>query len=92
LGQLRPLGSCRRSPMLAPIAPRGPSSLEARRFFPACVGYIGGATIGAQGQTAREGLTWWMTTQLHGTTTTRTTTSSHFRCTCASSGNPMIYN
>ena len=35
---------------------------------------------------------WWMTTQLHDTATTCTITPSRFRCICASSGNPMIYN
>jgi len=75
-----------------PFAPRGPSCPEAQRFFPARVGYLGGAASGAQGQTAGERLAWWMTMQLHGTATMRTTTPSRFRCTCASSGNPVIYN
>jgi len=56
------------------------------------VGYLGGAASGAQGRTTGEGLVWWMTTQLHGTATTRTTTPSRFRYICASSGNPVIYN
>jgi len=87
-----PYGSRRRSPTLAPFAPCGPSSPEAQRFFPARVGYLGGAASGAQGRTTREGLVWWTTMQLHGTAITRTTTPSRFRCICASSGNPMIYN
>jgi len=87
-----PLGSRRCSSTLAPIAPRGPRGPEPQRFFPVCVGYLGGAAFGAEGQTVREGLMWWMTTQLHGTATTRTTTLSRFCCTCASSGNPVIYN
>ena len=87
-----PLGNHHHSPTLVPIAPRGPSSPEAQHFFPARVGYLRGATSVAQGQTKGEGLAWWMTTQLHDTATTRTTTSSRFRCTYASSGNPVIYN
>jgi len=87
-----PSGSHRRSPMLAPFAPRGPSSPEAQHFFPARVGYLGGATSRAQGRTAGEGLLWWTTMQLHDTATTRTTTPSCFRCIYASSGNPVIYN
>jgi len=86
------LGSHRYTPTLAPIAPHGRSSLEAQHFFPARVGYLAGATFGAQGRTMAEGLAWWTTMQLHGTTTTRTTTPSRFCCTCASSSNPMIYN
>jgi hypothetical protein len=78
--------------MLTPIAPRGPSSPEAQCFFRARVGYLKGAASRAQGQTAQEGLTWWMTTQLHDTATMRTTTPSRFRCTYVSSGNPVIYN
>jgi len=85
------LGSRCRSPMLAPIAPRGPSSPEVQHFFLERVGYLGGAASRAQGRNVGEALAWWMTTQLYGTTT-RTTTSSRFRCTCASSGNPVIYN
>ena len=73
-------------------APRGPSSLEAQHFFSARVGYLKGAASRAQGRTAREGLTWWMTMQLHGTTTMHTTTLSRFCCIYASSGNPLIYN
>jgi len=87
-----PLGSRRRSPTLMSFAPRGSSSPEAQRFFPARVGYLGGAASGAQGRTAGEGLVWWTTTQLDGTATTRTNTPSRFRCICASSGNPVIYN
>jgi len=49
-----PSGSRRRSPTLAPFAPRGPSSPEAQRFFPARVGYLRGAASGAQGRTAGE--------------------------------------
>ena len=87
-----PLGSRRRSPTLMPFAPHGPSSPEAQRFFPARVGYLSGAASGARGQTTGEGLAWWTTTQLHSTATMRTTTPSRFRCICASSGNPGIYN
>jgi len=87
-----PLGSRHRSSTLTPIAHRGPSRPEARHFFPAHVGNLGGAASGAQGQTVREGLTWWTTMQLHDTATTRTSTLSRFCCTYASSGNPVIYN
>jgi len=87
-----PSGSRHRSPTLAPFAPCVPSSLEVQRFFPARVGYLGGAASGAQGLTTGEGLAWWMTMQLHDTAITRTTTPSRFRCTCASTGNPVIYN
>jgi len=45
---LTPLGSRRRSPMLTLIAPHRPGSPEAQRFFPARVGYLGGAAFGAQ--------------------------------------------
>jgi len=87
-----PSGSHRRSPTLAPFAPRGPCSPEAQRFFPARVGYLRGTTSRAQGRTMGEGLVWWTTTQLHGTAIMCTTTPSRFRCICASSGNPVIYN
>jgi len=87
-----PSRSRHRSPTLVPFAPRGPSSPEAQRFLPARVGYLEGAASRAQGQTVGEGLTWWTTTQLHGTATMCMTTPSRFRCTCASSGNPVIYN
>jgi len=50
-----PLGSRRRSPTLAPFAPRGPSSREVQCFFPARVGCLGGAAFGAQGRTMGEG-------------------------------------
>jgi len=88
----RPLGSRRRSPTLAPFAPRGPSNPEAQRFFTARVGYLGDAASGAQGQTVLEGLAWWTTIQLHGTATMRTSAPSRFRCICTSSGNLVIYN
>jgi len=78
--------------MLVRFGLRRPSSPEVQRYFPACVGYLRGAACGAQGRIAGEGLVWWTTMQLHGTATTRTTTLSRFRCICASSGNPMIYN
>jgi len=87
-----PLGSRCHSPTLVPFAPHGPSSPEVQRFFPARVGYLGGAASGAQGRTMGEGLAWWTTTQLHDTATMRTTTSSRFYCICTSSGNPVIYN
>jgi len=48
---LMPLGSRRNSPTLASFAPRGTWQPEAQRFFPARVGYLGGAASGAQGRT-----------------------------------------
>jgi hypothetical protein len=39
------------NPTLTPTAPREPSSPEAQRFLPVRVGYLGGATSGAQGRT-----------------------------------------
>jgi len=87
---LTPSDIRRRSPTLAPFAPREPSNPEAQRFFLARVGYLGGATSGAQGRNTGERLAWCTTTQLHGTATTRTTTPSRFRCTCTSSGILLI--
>ena len=73
-----------------PFAPRGPSSPEVQHFFPARVGYLSASR--AQGRTVGEGLVWWTTMKLRGTTTMRTTTQSRCRCICAASGNPVIYN
>jgi hypothetical protein len=46
------LGCYSHAPTLTPSAHRGPSSPEAQRFLSVRVGYLGGATSGAQGRTA----------------------------------------
>ena len=77
-------------PTPAPTAPCGPSSPEARRFLPVRVDTSEVLHLEHKDKPHKgDGR---MTSQLHGTAMTCLTTSSHFRCTCASSGNPVIYN
>jgi hypothetical protein len=58
-------------------------------FLPRMCGYLGGATFGAQGRTARQGQ--GGREQLHCLLpSTRSSTSRRFRCICASSDNPVI--
>ena len=96
----------RRRPTPSLVASRRPSSLESRRFL--LVRVDTSEVLHLEHKTNRTRTPRWTCCawssrrstrvgrdgreQLYGTATTRKTTSSRFRCNCASSGNPVIYN
>jgi hypothetical protein len=85
---ITPLLAATAHPTPALVVPRGPSSPEAQRFLPVRVDTSEVLHLEHKDEPhEKDGRE-----QLHGTTATRTSTSSRFHCTCVSSGNPVIYN